>query len=182
MVLLCFMKSVISSLLLLSSLFIHSSFILVVVQVHSVPPEILASFPFLPQTFTGYDIAKLNFYLALTLTATSQILVGSWKAYEKGGLMNLGRAYLNLCPFVVFYFSSLLWCLQSPIALKKHHLLTVKLSFLILFSPLLTSFASQLLMLGAVFVELATHTMLMHICDSTIKPAKRYVIKNTPHL
>lgn len=66
------------------------------------------------------------YYLILSLF----VILGSWKAYEKGGFFGLLRAYLNLVPFIVFYFSSLLWCFQSPVAFKQYHVLTV--SFIII--------------------------------------------------
>jgi hypothetical protein len=110
-----------------------------------VPAEALAAFPFLPHTFTFFEICKLNFYFALICTATSQLfvgltslppsslplssLLGSKIAFEKGGLCGLGRAYLNITPFVIFYFSSLIWCFLSPVALQKYTVLTVIISF-----------------------------------------------------
>jgi hypothetical protein len=44
--------------------------------IHPVPAEALTVLPFLPQTFTFFEICKLNFYFALICTATSQLFVG----------------------------------------------------------------------------------------------------------
>jgi len=77
-------------------------------------------------------------------------------AFHRGAITEIFTSFSVLLPIFIFYPSCILWCWFSPFALEN--------------------FVPSVILMGSILVDLVTHLMIKHICNSRALPFQRYLV------
>lgn len=76
--------------------------------------------------------------------------------FNRSAVMEIYIALLNLLPIIILYPSCIFWWWFSPFAFSN--------------------FFVAVVLMGSIFVEIVTHLMIKHICESRTSPLQRYLV------